>query len=167
MFEIVYNLLHAPPFFHMTYKYKVGTNDNIFAFYTLDALMTIFIAGRAYHVIDLLYVRMHIRESRSKLAQRIGGTITMGPHFVAKLILKNNPLVFVTAVSFFFCCLLAYVSWVFERAYCAPWADQYEAEDLIIERCSLSNIDRSANIGDSFWGMMNMMTTLGGMLLLY
>jgi hypothetical protein len=35
-------------------------------------------------------------------------------------------------------------------------------EDEVILRCSLNNIDRSANIGDSFWGMMNMMTTLGG-----
>jgi hypothetical protein len=161
-FEIVFNLIHAPPFFHMTFKYKVGTNENIFAFYSLDALMTIFIACRSYHIIELLYVRLHIQESQSKLAQRIGGTITMGPHFVAKLLLKNDPLNFVFALSFFSCCLLAYMSWVFERAYCAPWAEQYDHEELIIERCSLKNIDRAANIGSSLWGMMNVMTTLGG-----
>jgi hypothetical protein len=86
----------------------------------------------------------------------------MGPYFVAKLILFNDPFVFVSCVCLYFCCLLAYASWVFERAYCAPWASQFDEEPLVIERCSLSSIDRSANIGDSFWGMLNMMTTLGG-----
>jgi hypothetical protein len=39
--------------------------------------------------------------------------------------------------------------------------EQFDIEPEIIARCSLQNIDRSANIGDNFWGMMNIMTTLG------
>jgi hypothetical protein len=75
--------------------------------------------------------------------------------------LKKTPLGFVVSLSFAICCVLTYILWVFERAYCAPWAPQYDTEEEIILRCALSNIDRSANIGDSFWSMMNMMTTLG------
>jgi hypothetical protein len=162
LFELVFNALHCPPYYTMEWKYKVGTNENIFAFYTLDALMTIFVTLRAYHLIELMYCRIHLSESKSKLSKRIGSTVTMGPMFVAKMILSKSPLFFVTSLSFFVCCMLAYCSWIFERGYCAPWAPQYDTEEEIIMRCSLTNIDRAANIGDSFWGMMNMMTTLGG-----
>jgi hypothetical protein len=165
--EMLFNLLHAPAYVHATYTYKVGTNDNIFAYYSLDAVMTIFIVMRCYHLLPMFHAHLNIKEAQSKMHSKLTG-VSLGRLFIAKVLLKSHPLTFVFSLAFLFCCVLSYICWVFERAYCAPWTPQmgnemrgWSSEPEIEARCSLANIDRAANIGDSFWGMMNTMTTLG------
>jgi hypothetical protein len=159
--EILFNLLHSPAYVHATYQYKVGTNDNIFAFYTLDAFMTIFVAMRCYHILPTFHAYLNIQEAQSKMYSKMRG-VSLGRVFIAKVLLKSHPLSFVFSLAFLFCCVLSYICWVFERAYCAPWTPQFgdemrgwSSEPEIEVRCSLANIDRAANIGDSFWGMVS------------
>merc|ERR1719473_1068386 len=68
----------------------------------------------------------------------MGGTFGMSRMFIAKMALKETPLRFAIMLSFGICCVLTYILWVFERAYCAPWAPQYWTEDEIILRCSIA-----------------------------
>jgi hypothetical protein len=164
MFELIFNLVHCPPFYTKEILYQVGTNKDIQAFYTMDALMTIPICLRAYHIIELIYVKIYSADAKLKLKEKVGNTFALGPDFVAKAVLHKAPFFFVTMVGCFVCGILAYCSWVFERAYCAPWIEQYDMEEEIVLRCSTQNIDRSANYGDAYWLMMNMMTTLGASL---
>jgi hypothetical protein len=157
--EILFNLLHCPPYFHQTFKYKMSyIDDDIFAYYSADSIMNIFIVLRAYHIVPWLFARWHFKEAASRVQHKIGGTMDMDRLFVTKLILKEKPLVFVFYISVAACTLLSYICYSFERAYCAPWAEHYETHDDLSARCSLSNIAApSATYENSFWGTMNLM----------
>eukprot|EP00935_MAST-01C_sp_MAST-1C-sp1_P002683 g2683.t1 len=153
--EVVFNLACAPPFYHREYLFKIGTDEQeIYGYYTLDSFMTIFIILRVYHVVPLFGFYLKVEETSSKVYARMNGVV-LDEMFTAKVCLKTQPLIFVAVLSLASCAIFSYVCWVFERAYCAPWAEQYTREAEINDRCSMDNINRSANIGDSFWAMIN------------
>jgi hypothetical protein len=150
--EVLFNLACSPPFYHYPMLVTIGTeSQEIFAYYTLDSFMTIVIILRVYHVIPLFGFYLKVEETSSKVYARMNGVV-LDEMFTAKVCLKTQPLVFVAVLSLASCAVFSYICWVFERAYCAPWAEQYTREAEINDRCSMDNINRSANIGDSFWG---------------
>jgi hypothetical protein len=160
--EMLFNLFCAPPFFNYEFEYQItsGQDTEIYAFYTLDVLASVFIVARIYHVVPLLGHWLRIEDAHSKVYARLN-SVSLDDHFTAKVLMKTNPLAASTFLAVVICCILSYCCWIFERGYCAPWANQYLLDDTIYERCSVNNVDRSDEIGDAFWAMMSMMTTLG------
>eukprot|EP00935_MAST-01C_sp_MAST-1C-sp1_P000080 g80.t1 len=160
MWEMLFNLLCAPPYMHYEWAFLVGSKEHqVFAYYTLDVIMTIVISCRIYHNVPI-FLHLFRKTSTASKMYAHEHQVNLGWLYNCKVILESRPLLFVGVVNFYLCAFFAYACWVFERGYCAYWVDQYfDAE--ITERCSLDRINRSGDIGDSYWHMMNMMTTLG------
>ena len=68
--------------------------------------MTIFIAMRFYHLLPCFHALLNIREAKSKMHSKMTG-VTLGRIFIAKVLLKANPLGFVFSLAFVLCCVLS------------------------------------------------------------
>jgi hypothetical protein len=70
--ELAFNLICAPPFVHMEYTYRLGSSrHNVFAYYTLDGMVTVFICMRVYHFFPLFCSLLMPRDAASAAAGRM------------------------------------------------------------------------------------------------
>jgi hypothetical protein len=149
--EMLFNLFCAPPFYNYEFEYRLGGKESeIYAFYTLDVLASVFIVARIYHTVPLLGHWLRIEDAHSKVYARLN-SVALDDHFTAKVLMKTNPLMASSFMAVVVCTILSYCCWIFERGYCAPWANQYDMDNEINERCSTNHVDRSDEIGDAFW----------------
>ena len=150
LWEMAFNVLCAPPHFHAEYKFLVGSKEHqVYAYYTLDVIMTIIISCRIYHNVPVFLFFFRKTSTASKMYAH-EHKVNLGWLYNCKVILEENPLLFVAVVNFYLCAFFAYACWVFERGYCAFWVDQY-FDTEIAERCALDRINRSGDIGDAYW----------------